>query len=84
MVTLHKVIHAKELIDNLEDLDRMLEARFPEDNEGRIKALSYILYRGMEAMREEWAREYAQRLAAHGQDLERMDYRELFDTDPFR
>jgi hypothetical protein len=80
MVTLHKVIHAKDLIDNLEDLDQMLAARFPNDNDGRVQALSYILYRGMEAMREEWAREHGRA----NQDLERMDYRELFDTDPFR
>jgi hypothetical protein len=83
MVTLHKVIHAKALIDNLEDLDRMLDARFPDDNEGRVKALSYILYRGMEAMREEWARQHA-RAHGCGLDQDRMDYRELFDADPFR
>jgi hypothetical protein len=44
----------------LEDLNAMLMRRYPEDEEERLIALHHLLYLGMEAMREHWAKEHRQ------------------------
>jgi len=49
-----KTVHADTLLRTLEDLNAMLLRQYPEDEQSRTIALSYILYRGMDAMREEW------------------------------
>lgn len=61
--TLYKRVEAEDMILALDDLDRILKTQCPTPLK-RQEALAYVMYRGLNAIREE----YAQALAAHALD----------------
>jgi hypothetical protein len=64
MFLIDKKVSTEELTTALDELDRLLSAQFPEDRQARALAMSYVIYRGMQAMRDEYAAAYAQFVGA--------------------
>jgi hypothetical protein len=68
--TLYKRVDAGDLITALDDLDLILKMQCPTP-EQRHEALAYVIYRGLTAIREEYALALAEELrAAEGSDHE--------------
>jgi hypothetical protein len=67
-----------DLVATVADLDRMLKARYPRDEEQQTLAMIYILQCGMEALRKMWAEQHAKEHGC-GVSYERIPYSALFD-----